>query len=264
MTIFALQKNIPRRSSVVCLSENFLSQRGAVAMTIRMLHKLSLMHLTKPRSANYSYARLLQPTSPLFSQRPLPKMHRHHNAVPTIREVIPGAGVNIVLKQDQPTGRTVSGIVRDVLTRGNHPRGIKVRLADGRVGRVQSIASGEAKPAGGDGDLTFEGTGAPAWGGDDGQAFRPRRGRRAEEDDVPPAQVGLDAYIKPARQRGKRRGNAASGASGVDEGSAEQTGSGETAASEQQEAGIARCPVCEDFEGDEAAVAHHVAGHFDA
>src|SRR4051812_34589473 len=61
--------------------------------------------------------------------------------VPTTREVVPDARVNIVLKVDQPTGRTVSGTVKDVLTRGNHPRGIKVRLADGRIGRVQSLAS---------------------------------------------------------------------------------------------------------------------------
>ncbi|OJJ72172.1 hypothetical protein ASPBRDRAFT_88403, partial [Aspergillus brasiliensis CBS 101740] len=59
---------------------------------------------------------------------------------PTTQHVRPGAGVHIVLKKDQPTGRTVSGIVGEVLTRGNHPRGIKVRLVDGRVGRVQSMS----------------------------------------------------------------------------------------------------------------------------
>jgi uncharacterized repeat protein (TIGR03833 family) len=59
--------------------------------------------------------------------------------VPTVKDVVPGASVNIVLKADQPTGRTVSGTVKDVLTQGNHPRGIKVRLSDGRVGRVQSL-----------------------------------------------------------------------------------------------------------------------------
>lgn len=31
----------------------------------------------------------------------------------------------------------------------------------------------------------------------------------------------------------------------------------------QETAGeLSVCPVCGDFEGDEAAVAHHVAGHF--
>ncbi|KYG46897.1 hypothetical protein M433DRAFT_133468 [Acidomyces richmondensis BFW] len=57
-------------------------------------------------------------------------------------EVIPGATVSIVLKADQLTGRQVQGEVQDVLTRGNHPRGIKVRLKDGRVGRVQKIVEG--------------------------------------------------------------------------------------------------------------------------
>ncbi|GAB1199342.1 hypothetical protein APSETT444_008688 [Aspergillus pseudonomiae] len=65
--------------------------------------------------------------------------------VPTTREVVPGAPVNIILKADQPTGRTVSGTIADVLTRGNHPRGIKVRLTDGRIGRVQSMGTGEVK-----------------------------------------------------------------------------------------------------------------------
>jgi uncharacterized repeat protein (TIGR03833 family) len=52
------------------------------------------------------------------------------------------------LKVDQPTGREVQGIVAELLTIGNHPRGIKVRLQDGRVGRVQRMASEEAAKAG--------------------------------------------------------------------------------------------------------------------
>lgn len=48
--------------------------------------------------------------------------------------------VAIVLKQDQRTGKQTMGIVKDILTRSpNHPHGIKVRLDDGRVGRVQAI-----------------------------------------------------------------------------------------------------------------------------
>ena len=35
-------------------------------------------------------------------------------------------------------------MVQDVLTRGDHPRGIKVRLRDGRVGRVQRLVGEEA------------------------------------------------------------------------------------------------------------------------
>lgn len=55
--------------------------------------------------------------------------------VPRAHQVIPGANVSIVLKADQRTGRQVRGTVQHVLTRGDHHRGIKVRLTDGRVGR---------------------------------------------------------------------------------------------------------------------------------
>jgi uncharacterized repeat protein (TIGR03833 family) len=55
-------------------------------------------------------------------------------------DVIRGVEVLIVLKRDQRTGRLTRGIVKDILTRsGKHPRGIKVRLEDGRIGRVQKI-----------------------------------------------------------------------------------------------------------------------------
>jgi uncharacterized repeat protein (TIGR03833 family) len=55
-------------------------------------------------------------------------------------DIIRGVEVLIVLKRDQRTGRLTRGIVKDILTRsGKHPRGIKVRLEDGRIGRVQKI-----------------------------------------------------------------------------------------------------------------------------
>jgi uncharacterized repeat protein (TIGR03833 family) len=51
-----------------------------------------------------------------------------------------GVEVDIVLKADQPTGKLTHGIVADILTSsGFHPRGIKVRLKDGQVGRVQKV-----------------------------------------------------------------------------------------------------------------------------
>lgn len=51
-----------------------------------------------------------------------------------------GFKVNIVLKQDQRSGKLTSGIVKDILTNSpTHPHGIKVRLQDGQVGRVQEI-----------------------------------------------------------------------------------------------------------------------------
>lgn len=52
----------------------------------------------------------------------------------------PGIRVKIVLKKDQPTGILTEGIVKDILTNSKvHHRGIKVRLEDGQVGRVQEI-----------------------------------------------------------------------------------------------------------------------------
>ncbi|RXJ80332.1 YwbE family protein [Arcobacter sp. F2176] len=51
-----------------------------------------------------------------------------------------GAKVNIVLKQDQRSGNLTQGIVKNILTNSpTHPHGIKVRLQDGQVGRVQEI-----------------------------------------------------------------------------------------------------------------------------
>jgi uncharacterized repeat protein (TIGR03833 family) len=51
-----------------------------------------------------------------------------------------GIHVMIVLKQDQQSGKLTEGIVKNILTNSStHPHGIKVRLTDGKVGRVQSI-----------------------------------------------------------------------------------------------------------------------------
>ncbi|GAB6108304.1 YwbE family protein [Fusibacter bizertensis] len=57
-------------------------------------------------------------------------------------DVKPGLRVKIVLKKDQRTGILTEGVVKDILTNSaNHPHGIKVRLDDGQVGRVQEILS---------------------------------------------------------------------------------------------------------------------------
>lgn len=59
----------------------------------------------------------------------------------TLRSNIkPGMQVLIVLKKDQRTGVLTEGIVKDLLTSApKHHRGIKVRLEDGQIGRVQKI-----------------------------------------------------------------------------------------------------------------------------
>lgn len=51
-----------------------------------------------------------------------------------------GIRVLIVQKEDQHSGETTEGIVKDILTNSpSHPRGIKVRLEGGIVGRVKEI-----------------------------------------------------------------------------------------------------------------------------
>lgn len=58
----------------------------------------------------------------------------------TRANIKPGTVVNIVLKKDQRSGNLTEGIVKDLLTSAAfHHRGIKVRLEDGQIGRVQEI-----------------------------------------------------------------------------------------------------------------------------
>ena len=57
-------------------------------------------------------------------------------------DVKPGLEVNVILKQDQRSGKKTQGVVKDLLTNSaTHPHGIKVRLQDGQVGRVCEIIS---------------------------------------------------------------------------------------------------------------------------
>ena len=60
--------------------------------------------------------------------------------VPKRSEIHPGMHVQIIEKQNQHSGALSEGIVANILTNSPiHPHGIKVRLVDGRVGRVQAI-----------------------------------------------------------------------------------------------------------------------------
>jgi uncharacterized repeat protein (TIGR03833 family) len=56
----------------------------------------------------------------------------------------PGMRVEIILKKDQRSGKRTTGVVKDILTSAAfHSRGIKVRLEDGQIGRVQTVLSDE-------------------------------------------------------------------------------------------------------------------------
>ena len=163
--------------------------------------------------------------------------------VPGKQYVVPGASVSIVLKEDQPTGRQVHGTVRDVLTRGDHPRGIKVRLSDGRIGRVQRMVSAD-EASGEDhsqGSAVTEASSVPG--------VTLNTTRRMEPDAV----VGgssRSASSLPLRTLADYMPQL-----DVDDEPVQQSDANEFTSA------TAVCPVCP-FEGDEAAVSYHVGSHF--
>lgn len=62
------------------------------------------------------------------------------------KNIKPGLQVAIVEKQNQRSGLITNGQVKDILTNSQiHPRGIKVRLTTGQVGRVRKILSEGSK-----------------------------------------------------------------------------------------------------------------------
>lgn len=59
---------------------------------------------------------------------------------PKRSEIWPGLAVWIIEKANYGTDNYKQGIVQDILTsKEDHTRGIKVRLTDGSVGRVQWV-----------------------------------------------------------------------------------------------------------------------------
>ncbi|TVY20819.1 Uncharacterized protein LARI1_G000916 [Lachnellula arida] len=183
-------------------------------------------------------------------------------AVPTTHQVIPGAPVSLVLKADQGTGTEVQGIVAELLTRGEHPRGIKVRLRDGRVGRVQRMGSRETGEAGegmsGLGRNGELGNGSHAHAGI--RVAGPRYGDyRVEAPDSPDAaNLSLADYVvvKGSSKKGKGKAKKAPVHEAEEEARAAVQNT-HTEAMASASAATSTCPVCGDFEGDEAAVAHH-------
>jgi len=150
------------------------------------------------------------------------------------------------LKVDQPTGREVQGVVGEVLTSGNHPRGIKVRLVDGRVGRVQRMVTEEAAKAGSGG---LSGLG--------------RNGEQNGDHQYTPGPAGRIRY-HDVREEGET--NIPS--SGYSLGDFLPVGhplreEAQPLLAIERATSLSTCPVCNEFEGDEAAVSHHVNSHFD-
>ncbi|KAK3722889.1 hypothetical protein LTR37_002034 [Vermiconidia calcicola] len=152
-----------------------------------------------------------------------------NGSVPTIQQVVPGSSVSIVLKADQATGKEVQGIVKDPLTRGDHPRGIKVRLQDGRIGRVQRMTTGVLPNAATAESISGLQTGGVSTTSRDG-------------NEEPPSRTLAD--FLPSSDNG-----------GPD------TDPPESAVSFTSP--MIKCPMCGLFEGDEAAVSHHIQEHLD-
>ena len=67
------------------------------------------------------------------------RQNSHDNPSPPPRsEIKPGSAVWVIEKENYGTDNYKQGIVKEVLSPGaSHPRGIKVRLTDGTIGRVQ-------------------------------------------------------------------------------------------------------------------------------
>jgi uncharacterized repeat protein (TIGR03833 family) len=60
----------------------------------------------------------------------------------TRKNIHSGSSVLVVKKEDQKTSRLTEGVVKDILTNSPyHGRGIKVRLENGEIGRVQIVNS---------------------------------------------------------------------------------------------------------------------------
>ncbi|KAH6604380.1 hypothetical protein Trco_007826 [Trichoderma cornu-damae] len=156
--------------------------------------------------------------------------------VPKARQVVPGASVFIILKQDQSTGRETQGIVQDVLTSGDHPRGIKVRLRSGQIGRVQRLDDGSSSAEPSSGTALASNASGPR---SDRRYTDIRNDENFEQYlQGPPARSLADfmpALDLPAA-------NATAGSAGD---------------ALTNEATVV-CPMCEAFEGDEAAVTHHL------
>lgn len=152
--------------------------------------------------------------------------------VPTISQLIPGTPVYIILKEDQPTGKETHGIVSELLTKGNHPRGIKVRLRDGQVGRVQRLST-ETPPTNTSttGNITSNANASAAAPARTGRFSHKYTDIRQDEYHEEPPPRSLADFLPPS----------------LDE--AEERRQGQPALD---------CPFCADFKGDETAVTVHI------
>lgn len=114
-------------------------------------------------------------------------------------------------------------MVSELLTSGNHPRGIKVRLQSGQVGRVQRMGDGSEATSG-----------SSSKRGEFSSRYTDVRNDLDYPSEPPPR--SLADFLPPL--------------------------SGEVAGVNDLESAQSyvevKCPFCESFTGDEAAVTHHI------
>ncbi|KAG6010806.1 hypothetical protein E4U21_004194 [Claviceps maximensis] len=168
------------------------------------------------------------------SRRPPATPQQATGTVPSVLQVIPGASVFIILKEDQPTGKETAGVVAELLTRGNHPRGIKVRLQNGQVGRVQRMGN-EAAALVDAAEIQHSKATQPT-------RFSHRYTDVRNDLDYPsePPSRSLNDFFPPSL--GENNTNA--------ESDAERSVPCASVA--------VQCPFCDSFEGDEIAVTCHI------
>ena len=74
-------------------------------------------------------------------------MPSQYNQVPARSQIKIGEMVKVLQKKDYESGTITQGKVKRILTsRPDHPRGIKVMLESGKVGRVQALGSNPVVP----------------------------------------------------------------------------------------------------------------------
>ncbi|KAF2656173.1 hypothetical protein K491DRAFT_704157 [Lophiostoma macrostomum CBS 122681] len=194
------------------------------------------------------------------------------SSVPPYSALHVGTPVSIILKADQATGHQVTGLVAEPLTRGDHPRGVKVRLRDGRVGRVQRLASeeegvdGESRAGGAEAGLGRNGeSGGSEFGSRGGRGRGGGRGNgngRGGGGFQHVADVRDDPYMYD--EEGAQSRSLGVYFKGLEllDAKDEEEKMKKGVNQNQDDAEIAYCPVCHTFSGDERAVAHHVESHF--
>jgi len=105
-----------------------------------------------------------------------------------------GSDVDVIRKEDQASGSTTRGVVREFLTNSaTHPQGLKVRLVDGTIGRVARVHAGKTEvasssPGGAESADTSEKK--------NGEDERARRGASQKPKEARGASSGGDASSK--------------------------------------------------------------------